>query len=535
MSEKIIAVAYARYSSDNQREESIDAQLRAIHNYAEENGITIIHEYIDRAQSGTNANREDFLQMLNDSKNHEFEMVIVHKLDRFARNRYDSAFSRKKLQDNGVKVFSVLEHFDDSPEGFMMESIAEAMSQYYSMNLAREVRKGLRENALSCRHTGGKPPLGYDVDKNTMKYVINPEEARIVQLIFEEAKNGSGYSDIISKLNSKGWKTKAGKPFGKNSILSILTNEKYKGVYVFNKASPADSNGKRNSHKYKNDDEIIRIPGGIPRIVSDEVFDTVNERLRKRKLKATSRNDAVEVYLLAGKMVCGICGSAYCGNSRTGSGRNKAKKYVSYRCVKRTRGTKLACNNKEVNRDSIEKYVLKMLSDILFNEDRLPKIIEEYNKQIREDSGIETDKKHLKTVIEDSRKKIHNLTMAIAETGSSALFDALKTEESRLNNMEAELSDLERSSNEVKVDEPTIHKAFLQAKLMLESGELPNVKKLINLYVQKITVNYDSIDVQINVLAALKGNSDKQNFTDLDSVSDKAFLLSGNVGRKELK
>lgn len=535
MSEKIIAVAYARYSSDNQREESIDAQLRAIHKYAEENVVTIIHEYIDRAQSGTNANRENFLQMLDDSKKRKFEMVIVHKLDRFARNRYDSAFSRKKLQDNGVKVFSVLEHFEDSPEGFMMESIAEAMSQYYSMNLAREVRKGLRENALSCRHTGGIPPLGYDVDKSSMKYIINPEEARIVQFIFDEAKIGSSYSEIITKLNGRGWKTKVGKPFCKNSILCILTNEKYKGVYVFNKASPADSNGKRNSHKYKDDSEIIRIPEGVPRIVSDEVFDTVNERLRKRKMKVRSRNDAVEVYLLAGKMVCGICGSAYCGNSRTGSGRNMEKKYVSYRCVKRSRGTKLACNNKEVNRDSIEKYVLKMLSDILFNEERLPKIIEEYNKQIREDSGIETDKKHLRKMIEECSKKIHNLTAAIAETGSSALFDALKTEEARLNDMESELSDLERSSTEVKVDENTIRKAFLQAKSMLESGELPNIKKLINLYVQKVIVNYDSIDVQINVLAALKGSSDTTDFKDLNSVSDKAFLLSGNVERKELK
>ncbi len=135
------AAAYARFSSANQRDESIDAQLRAIRGFAEDNEIEIVREYIDRAKTGTNADRENFQEMLHDSANGDFEIVIVHKLDRFARSRTDSAISRKILKDNGVKLISVIEHFDDSPESIIIEGLMESLNEYYSANLSREVKK----------------------------------------------------------------------------------------------------------------------------------------------------------------------------------------------------------------------------------------------------------------------------------------------------------------------------------------------------------------------------------------------------------
>lgn len=206
---KIRAVAYARFSSDNQRDESIDAQLRAIHKYADDNGIEIINEYVDRAKTGTNADRESFQAMLKDSQNGDFQMVIVHKLDRFARNRYDSAVCKKQLKANGVRVVSVLEHFDDSPESIITEGLLEAMSEYYSANLSREVMKGMKENALSCKHTGGRPPLGYKVGTD-MRLEIDENEASHVRFIFDSILNGMTYSEIISELNLRGVKTKKG-------------------------------------------------------------------------------------------------------------------------------------------------------------------------------------------------------------------------------------------------------------------------------------------------------------------------------------
>ena len=530
----IKAVAYARFSSDNQRDESIDAQLRAINEYAKKNNIKIIDEYIDRAKTGTNADRTGFQQMLSDSGKHEFEMVIVHKFDRFARSRLDSAHAKSLLKSNGVKLVSVLEHMDDSPESIIYEGLIESINEYYSANLSREVIKGLKENALACKHTGGKPPLGYDVDKSTMKYVVNEEEAEIVRFIFKQAKEGMGYSAIIHELNSRGWKSKSGNPFGKNSIHDILTNEKYKGVYVFNKASAKQPNGKRNSHKFKRNDEIIRIPGGMARIISDEDFDLVQKRIAKRKLCETSRSDAKETYLLSGKITCGVCGSAYCGSSRV-SKHNGMKKYVSYRCVRRSSKTSAQCKNKEVNRDYIEQYVLNLLSDIIFDEKRIPAVIEQYNKQLSEsDSDLKAEKKRLEKLIEASKRKVKNLSNAIAETGSDALYASLAKEEKLLSTLKVQQKTLISNSNEISVDKAEIIKAFRYSKELLKSGELPHLKQLINLYVKGITVSPDFISVRINTLAAIQGTSDNKQLKKLEEINEDVFVIEEKATRREI-
>lgn len=175
---------YARFSSDNQRSESIDAQIRAMKAYCQQKNFVIVNTYVDEAKSATTDRRPAFQQMISDSTNGNFNILLVHKLDRFARNRYDSAVYKRELKKNGVTVYSVLENLDDSPESIMMESVLEGMSEYYSQNLAREVMKGMRETALQCKHTGGKPPLGYDVDTGTRKLVVNPVEAEAVKLIY---------------------------------------------------------------------------------------------------------------------------------------------------------------------------------------------------------------------------------------------------------------------------------------------------------------------------------------------------------------
>ena len=181
---------YARFSSDNQRAESIDAQLRAMRNYCKDHNYIITETYTDEAKSATTDRRPAFQQMIADSSKKTFDIVLVHKLDRFARNRYDSAVYKRELRKNGVIVCSVLENLDNSPESIMMESVLEGMSEYYSQNLAREVMKGMRETALQCKHTGGKPPLGYDVDEDTKKLIINPYEAETVKLIFDMYSKG---------------------------------------------------------------------------------------------------------------------------------------------------------------------------------------------------------------------------------------------------------------------------------------------------------------------------------------------------------
>lgn len=184
------AVGYCRFSSDSQREESIDAQLRAIRDFCKQNNYDLIKVYKDEGISGTSTkDRESFLQLIEDSKKNMFDYVIVHKFDRFARNRYDHAIYEKILNDNKVKLLSVLERLNDSPESVILKSVLTGMNEYYSLNLSREIKKGLNENALKAMHTCGIPPLGYDLDENR-RYIINEKEAEAVRLIFSLAADG---------------------------------------------------------------------------------------------------------------------------------------------------------------------------------------------------------------------------------------------------------------------------------------------------------------------------------------------------------
>lgn len=359
-----------------------------------------------------------------------FDFVLVHKLDRFARNRSDSIGYRMELKRHNTTLISVIENLDeDNPESIILESVLEGMNEYYSKNLVREVRKGLNENALKCQHNGGKPPLGYTVNPQTKMLEIDNEEARAVRLIFRSVLDGKGYSYIIKQLNENGMKTKRGKPFGKNSLHDILRNEKYCGVYIYNRAQSKTDN-KRNNHKSKPAEDIIRIENGVPAIISKETFDKVQEILNRRVNK-TPTSAAKEIYLLSGKIYCGECGAVYCGN-RHMSSRGKST-IVTYRCNNRSNKTSIACKNKEINKKHIEAFVLKMLSDIIFDEKYVPNIIKDYNTfTLNNSSDMAENAAALKKEISRLNGKISNLTNVIAETGNASLVTALsKLEDER--------------------------------------------------------------------------------------------------------
>lgn len=350
------AVAYARFSSDMQRGESIDAQLRAIQKYARDNNLLLVGKYIDMAKSAKNDDRPEFQNMILDSRSNNFDVIIVHKLDRFARNRYDSVRYRHELKRKNVKLLSVLENYDsETPEGVLMESLYEGMNEYYIKNLSREIMKGLTENAYKAKFNGGIPPLGFDVDSES-NYIINEDEADTVKLIFDMAAEGIGYGEIIEELKAQSRTTKHGSSFGKNSLYSILSNEKYIGVYEFNAAPKRDVNGSRNFHGRKPESEIIRVENAIPAIVSIDQFEKVRKIKEARRRRAGAYS-AKEVYLLSGKIFCGNCGSAFVGNRKFN---NNKKKYVGYSCGKSQR--KKECSSKYIRREFIEGFVLEQIA-----------------------------------------------------------------------------------------------------------------------------------------------------------------------------
>ncbi len=492
MADIIRAVAYARFSSDGQREESIEAQVRAIKEYAERNGYALHKIYADRGISGTTDNRPDFQHMIDDAKKGLFDVVIVHKLDRFARNRADSAIYRQELNRHNVRLVSVLENLDDSPESILMESMIEGMNEYYSKNLRREVMKGLRENALTCRFTGGIPCLGYDIDKNTLKYIINTYEAEAVKLIFKMYLEGEGYTAIINELNIRGFKTKKGSSFGKNSLYEILRNEKYSGVYVYNRCVAVRPDGKWNRHQTKNEDEIIRIEGGIPQIISKEDFQKVQTKMTERKHK-TATFKAKQEYLLSGKIKCGVCGSSYAGNSRKATKKNPL--YVSYNCTKKN--GKTTCKNPGIKRDDIEKEILHILADKIFDEKVIPEIVAKYNDYAKSRNVEYTIlASELKGKISEVSKKIDNIVNVVASTGSAALINKLKELEEEKMQLENSLKDNDGKISKLTVDEKTLRTAFQKAKQMLRSGTSKNKKAIVEKYIKEIVVYKDKIEIE---------------------------------------
>lgn len=394
-------VAYCRFSSEQQRDGySIEAQKRAIEDYCAREEHTVIDYYIDEAKSGTNDDRDAFQNMIRDSASKKFQAVIVHKLDRFARDRYDSAIYKKKLKDNGVRLISVLEPLDGSPESVMMESVLEGMAEYYSRNLSREVLKGKQEAAKQAKHNGGMIPYGFTVDHEG-HYIVNPVEGPIIKDIFDKLDAGYTLASVTRYLNLKGIKTRTGNNFLRDYISRIILNPMYKGQYVYGRTSKRGVN--------------IVVDDAIEAIVTKEVWDRVNKealnRASNRKTPAPKGDD----YVLTGYVFCAICGSHLFGfqstkryKTSTGAKREYSAKF--YRCAKKVsrpnvKGEKVGgCDFKNIKKDELETFVIKATESIIFSDDHLSDIVDKIKAHLTERlhksseaAGIENELKKIKS------------------------------------------------------------------------------------------------------------------------------------------
>lgn len=483
----IKAIAYGRYSSDRQREESIEAQLRSIHDYAKTNNMIIVKEYIDRAATGTSDEREAFKNMIRDSERKLFEVVLVHKVDRFARNRYDSAIYKRKLRENGVKVIYVSQPISEGPEGAMMEAMLEGMAEYYSRNLAQEVMKGLKENAYDCKFCGGIPPLGYDVD-SSKKYIINQVEASVVKLIYNLYLQGCGYTEIIKELNNKGFTTKTGHKFGKNSVYEILRNEKYTGTYMFNKAA-RKINGKFNRHTQKDNKDIIKVEGGMPEIVPSKMWDGVQSIMDSRIRQG---HKPKEIYLLSGLLHCGICGSAMTSDTRRLKDREKI--YYYYRCY-RNNG-KNECNLQAWNRDDLENAVIEKYEHGLFAGETLDAIADRLMKYYEEhETSLNDDLSKLRFELTGVKKKIGNMVEAIADgAGFESLKEKLASLELQKNQYENKIDEIE-NTKKFSIPSRENIKTYMSKHGDLRKMSRDDLKAFLNEKIRGIRVFPDHIDV----------------------------------------
>lgn len=521
---KIIAAEYCRYSSSAQDDGySIEAQQRAISNFASSNNYEIQYSYIDRAKSGTNVrHRDQFIQMLKDAEQGLFDVVIVHKLDRFSRNRYESMKYRNLLTMNGIRLISVLENFGDGAEAELMWGINESYNEFYVRNLAREVFKGMSVLASKGLHTGGIPPLGYDVvDK---KLAINESEAEIVRLVFEMYANKYTYNDMAKELNARGYKTKAGNEFSVSSFNSILTQRKYIGEYVYNRRASKSLTGKYNSHANKPEDEIIRLPNTVPRIIDDETFNKVQARLNQNKRKVGFYKSKTQ-YLLSGLIVCAECGHHYQGNSRKGG---SGTVYSSYRCGKK-QNHKIGCNNKEIEKNKLENFVIEQLQNYLFSDEAINEIghqVKEYNKTVAKTNNQDLIlyQKQMKQI----DKQIANITKAIARgVDEDIMID-------KINELNQSKKDLQKRIDEAVLEElPTVSKKDIKEALSMFSTYIKEnntleCKRFIDNYVDKIVVHRDKVELVLKVVS--------NNFNTSESDNDSGALhITIVISREELQ
>ncbi len=440
----------------------------------------MIGEYIDRALSGTSDNRPEFLRMIEDSSKKTFEGILVYQLDRFARNRYDSAVYKKKLKKNGVRVLSAKENISEDASGILIESVLEGMAEYYSAELSQKIKRGMNLNAEKCLCTGGAVALGYTVD-SSKHFQIDEETAPIVREIFQMYADGKTITEITTILNERRVLTSRGSQFNKNSLHKMLKNKRYIGIYTY---------------------KDTETPGGIPRIIDDELFYKVQDIMQKNK-KAPARARAKEEYLLTTKLFCGHCRemmTGYAGTSHT----NAVHHY--YICNNRKR--KL-CDKKNVRKDFIENLVIDECQNLLTPENinRIAREVVAISENERNTAAL----KHLQKLLKENERKRNNLMSAIMECDNDlirkTLYEQIPTLEEERNGIELQIK-LEEAK-QVKLTIPEV-KFFLTA---LKRGDPDNIKhrktliaifvNSIYLYDDRVTIIFNSGDKPVNVSADL--------------------------------
>ena len=459
------AVIYARYSSDNQREESIEGQIRECTAYAEKNGITVVKHYIDRALSAKTDNRPDFQQMIKDSEKRLFDIVLVWKLDRFARNRYDSAHYEYQLERNHVKLVSATEPISDSPAGIMVKSMLTGMAEYYSAELSEKVVRGMTENVLKGKYNGGTIPIGFKVDEEKF-FQVDPLKAPFVVEAFQRYNDGATMKELMNWLNDSGVTTNRNQKFTYNSVQKLLTNKRYIGENHF---------------------KDIVMPDSIPAIVDKDLFEEVQLKIKKNS-RAPARHKAEDDYLLTTKLFCGMCGAMMFGEC--GTGRNKVVHHY-YKCSTAKRFK--TCKKKTVRKEWLEDLVVAETMKLIQNDAVIDAIVAEVMElQDQENTTLPLLEKQMREV----ENGIENMLNAIQ---AGVLTNSTK---SRLEKLEAQQKELEVRIAEEKIARPRLSENQIRFWLTRFRKLDPNVKShretLINTFVNAVYLYDEKVLITFN-------------------------------------
>lgn len=462
------AVIYARYSSSSQREASIEEQVKVCRQFAERSDYTVVNVYSDSALTGKTDNRPAFQKLLRDSQKSLFQAVIVYSIDRFGRNLEQALSNASKIEDNGILLLSATEDFSNTPSGRLHRNMMMCYAQFYSDELSEKIKRGMDYNGERCLSTGGNIALGFKTAKDK-KIEIDPDTAPIVQMIFEMYADGKTVTEIVNHLNSLGYKTSRGASFNKNSLHTILKNKRYIGIYTYK--------GKET-------------PGGIPRIISDELFNQVADIMAKNR-KAPARSKAKVEYLLTTKLYCGYCKEMMTGFSATGK---QGKIYNYYICNGRKAKT---CDKKMVKKDYIEKLVVSQCRKLLTapNINKIAKEVAAICAEERDTSNLQ----YLKKCLSENKRKHTNALNAVLETDSPSIRQSLYE---KIAQLESECEQIEADIAKEIIPFPSLTEPKIRFFLTaLKNGSVQDIKyqkALIRLFVNKIFLYDDRLTLTLN-------------------------------------
>lgn len=492
------AVIYARYSSSAQRDASIDQQIKACQDYARRQDIEVVGVYEDRALTGTNDKRPGFQRMIRDSARRQWQYVLVYTLDRFARDRYDSARNKHELKQNGVRVISATEHLTDDPTGILMESILEGYAEYYSRELAQKTKRGMADNASRCM-VNGPLPVGYQRGPDG-KYAIYEPDAAILREVCRRVLAGETISTVADDLSHRGAQTRKGRPWTRELLYHALGNERYAGVYIYGD---------------------VRIEGGIPAILDRQDFDALTGLLgnkphpRKKPGEPSRRRTDSGMYLMTGKAYCGTCGSPMVGVS----GRGKCGGIYHYYSCKSYRAR--TCESAPVRRDRIEWEVANAIKTYVLNDEAIVKIADAIvRRQLNDDDALELQ--NLRERLADTERSLGNILIAI-EQGVFA-----PTVQQRLLNLEADkrqlsarIATIERQTKDLPTRDDII--ALLS---MYQQGDLNDKnyqQTLLDAFVRAVYIYDDRLDLVITA-------GDKSDRIEIPTKSDLEAALDESEG-----
>ncbi|MCB9758162.1 MAG: recombinase family protein [Candidatus Omnitrophica bacterium] len=482
---------YARVSSEKQAEKdlSLPAQLKALREYALKRDWTIVHEYVDEAESARSADRPEFQNMIVAAKQKDrpFEAILVWKLNRFARNREDSIFYKSLLRKKGIQIISINENIEDNPTGRLLEGVIESMDEFYSLNLAQDTVRGMKENASRGFWNGGRIPYGYEkikveVGKNLKnKLKLLPNEAEIVRRVFTLCLGGNGLKEISKILNEKGLRRRTGDRWDISGIAYMLKNETYTGAVLW---------------KEKRTGKIINTPGAHEAIISKEDFERVQELIKNRTRALVHPRALTSDHLLSTFLRCKKCGHtmAACGA--------KSGQYHYYTCVRYAKMGPDGCKQKLINANKLEAFIIKTLQARVLTQENIKKLLLMVNEEIdlfEKEFIIQIDllKKQLSDRL-DRRRKLYQVIEA-GRLDHADIAPRIKELNEEIESIQTKILNLEwQKANRVKVEmiDAELKPYVEDLRETLVKGKICERKGFLRTFIKQITIDYPRLEIE---------------------------------------